>query len=139
MMKHEFEKRIGNEISDKVYETVELVYNWHPAIDAIKGKDQMATIYKTGGVTLINEMVETARMMESLDGERRALVLKMEELGRREELIARGDLSEERCRSDVERMLDESESPEQWYLAKAFLKSKYGEELTYRIIKEVEA
>lgn len=29
MMKHEFEERVGGEISDQNYEIIETVYTWH--------------------------------------------------------------------------------------------------------------
>ena len=53
MMKHEFEERVGVEISDREYELIETVYTWHPAISEAGGKDQIATLYKTGGMPLI--------------------------------------------------------------------------------------
>lgn len=39
MMKHEFEERVGGEISDQNYEIIETVYTWHPAINEVGGKD----------------------------------------------------------------------------------------------------
>ena len=50
MMKHEFEERVGVEISDREEELIETVYTCHPAISEAGGKDQIATLYKTGGM-----------------------------------------------------------------------------------------
>lgn len=56
MMKHEFEERVGGEISDQNYEIIETVYTWHPAINEVGGKDQIATLYETGGMPLIKSI-----------------------------------------------------------------------------------
>ena len=63
MMKHEFEERVGGEISDQNYEIIETVYTWHPAINEVGGKDQIATLYETGGMPLIKSMLEAANIM----------------------------------------------------------------------------
>ncbi|MFR2881303.1 MAG: hypothetical protein ACLTC8_10385 [Lachnospiraceae bacterium] len=61
MMKHEFEERFGSEISDQNYKIIETVYTWHPAIKGVDGKDQIATLYKTGGMPLIKSMLEARK------------------------------------------------------------------------------
>lgn len=47
MTKQEFQKRIGAEISQKDYSIVEHVYTWHPSISEVKGKEQIAELYKS--------------------------------------------------------------------------------------------
>jgi hypothetical protein len=69
MMKNEFEKLIGNPVSDEEYSTIEYVYAWHPAIDEVKGKSQIADLYMYYGMTVIEDMVERAGKMEKLEGE----------------------------------------------------------------------
>lgn len=98
MMKHEFEERVGGEISDQNYEIIETVYTWHPAINEVGGKDQIATLYETGGMPLIKSMLEAANIMMDLDKERRQAMRRMEEIRRRIETVASGDLTEEQCR-----------------------------------------
>ena len=100
MMKHEFEERVGGEISDQNYEIIETVYTWHPAINEVGGKDQIATLYETGGMPLIKSMLEAANIMMDLDKERRQAMRRMEEIRRRIETVASGDLTEEQCRRD---------------------------------------
>lgn len=138
MMKHEFEERVGGEISDQNYEIIETVYTWHPAINEVGGKDQIATLYETGGMPLIKSMLEAANIMMDLDKERRKAMRRMEEIRRRIETVASGDLTEEQCRRDAVGMFDKSNSPEEWGCARMFLATKYGEELASEIIEEVE-
>lgn len=56
MMQHEFEDRIGAELTPEEYKIVERVYTWHPAIPNVGGKDKLAEIYKLGGMELIEDM-----------------------------------------------------------------------------------
>lgn len=66
MMKAEFYKiadeLAGKEIhvNDLDWTTIEYVYTWHPAIDAVKGKNQIAYLYVNFGMSLINDMMNTA-------------------------------------------------------------------------------
>ena len=71
MTKQEFEERIGGEVRQKDYDIIEYVYTWHPAISNTEGKDQIATIYKMGGMCIIKDMQPTAKLMEELDAEKR--------------------------------------------------------------------
>ncbi|HBE85444.1 MAG TPA: hypothetical protein DDW53_08410 [Lachnoclostridium sp.] len=72
MMKPEFEKLIGKMVSDEEYSTIEYVYTWHPAIDDVNGKGQIADLYKYYGMTVIEDMMERAGKMEKLEGELKA-------------------------------------------------------------------
>lgn len=114
------------------------MYTWHPAINEVGGKDQIATLYETGGMPLIKSMLEAANIMMDLDKERRKAMRRMEEIRRRIETVASGDLTEEQCRRDAVGMFDKSNSPEEWGYARMFLATKYGEELASEIIEEVE-
>lgn len=61
MLKSEFEKMTDSEeISDRDYEAVENVYMYHPAIDDIKGKEQIVYLYKEFGMTVIKDMEKRA-------------------------------------------------------------------------------
>lgn len=64
MMKHEFEERIGAELTPEQYEIVERVYTWHPAIPNVGGKDKLAELYKLGGMDLIEDMDNRAYARE---------------------------------------------------------------------------
>jgi len=67
MMKQEFEKLIHAEISDEDYRTIEYVYTWYPTISETNGKDQIADLYLSFGMPIIEDMVERAGQMENLD------------------------------------------------------------------------
>ena len=64
MMKHEFEERIGAELTPEQYEIVERVYTWHPAIPNVGGKDKLAELYRLGGMPLIEDMDNRAYARE---------------------------------------------------------------------------
>lgn len=64
MMKHEFEERIGAELTPEQYAIVERVYTWHPAIPNVGGKDKLAELYKLGGMPLIEDMDNRAYALE---------------------------------------------------------------------------
>lgn len=83
-------------------------------------------------------MLEAANIMMDLDKERRQAMRRMEEIRRRIETVASGDLTEEQCRRDAVGMFDKSNTPEEWGYARMFLATKYGEELASEIIEEVE-
>ena len=67
MMQQEFETLIGTEVSKEEYDAIEFVYAWHPAISEVDGKQQIATIYKAGGMAVINDMHNRALMAKDID------------------------------------------------------------------------
>lgn len=67
MMKHEFEKRIGKTVSESDYRIIETVYTFHPAIDNVTGKDQIAEIYKICGMRVIRDMLPTAERAQEIE------------------------------------------------------------------------
>lgn len=67
MMKYEFEKIVGDSVSDEDYSTIEYVYTWYPNISETQGKDQIAKLYMDFGMPLIEDMVERSGTMEKLD------------------------------------------------------------------------
>ena len=66
MLKSEFQERINQPISDSGYSIAETVYTWHPAIDACKGKDQIAYLYINHGMRIIRDMLPTAEKSKEL-------------------------------------------------------------------------
>lgn len=66
MMKHEFESRIGAEVSPEEYKIIEHVYTWHPSIPNVGGKDVLAQLYKLGGMIVIMDMDGSASAAESI-------------------------------------------------------------------------
>lgn len=79
-MKCEFEERIGGEVRQSDYDIIEHVYTWHPTISNIDGKEQIAMLYKMGGMCLIKDMQPTAKLMEELDAEKRKVERKLKEI-----------------------------------------------------------
>lgn len=80
MTKQEFETRANTKVIHADYEIIEYVYTFHPAIDEVKGKDQIAELYNLGGMRLMKDMVPTAKKMEQYEGQRRALQLELQDL-----------------------------------------------------------
>ena len=64
MMKQEFEALIGREVTPEEYGEIEYVYNWHPAIPEVAGKNRIAELYKAGGRGLIQAMTDEAAQAE---------------------------------------------------------------------------
>lgn len=60
MMKEEFEKFVGETVSNEDYNVIETVYIWHPSISEVSGKDQISSIYRQFGMPVIHDMLETA-------------------------------------------------------------------------------
>lgn len=53
MQKHEFEERIESAVSDEDYKLIEFVYQFHPVIRNVSGKDEVAELYKSFGMALL--------------------------------------------------------------------------------------
>jgi hypothetical protein len=64
MEKSEFEERIGKEISGEHYKIVETVYSYYPGITDMKGKDQVADLYKQFGIIIFADMLRRAGALE---------------------------------------------------------------------------
>ena len=66
-MKSEFEKLTGACVNDDTYRVIEYVYMYHPVIDPVKGKQQIADLWKIGGFGLMADMIPTAKRAEKLE------------------------------------------------------------------------
>lgn len=78
MLKSEFETMTDSEeISNRDYEAVENVYMYHPAIDDIRGKEQIVYLYKEFGMTVIKDMEKRAlqykRTINSINAHERSI------------------------------------------------------------------
>ena len=63
MTKEEFLSRIKDKkayISNEMWENIQTVYTYHPSIDAVYGKDDIATLFDIGGTRIIKDMLPTA-------------------------------------------------------------------------------
>jgi hypothetical protein len=48
------------DISSDDFDAINMVYAWHPMISDTKGKAEIATLYRQGGMGIINNMLATA-------------------------------------------------------------------------------
>ena len=69
MTKEEFEKLAGVQVTPEDYKDIEFVYTWHPSISETDGKRQIATLWNIGGLRLIWDMKDTARIAMNLEKE----------------------------------------------------------------------
>ena len=69
MNRQEFLDRIKstNIPTPEQYSEIEYVYTWHPCINEVTGKDQIATLWDVGGIRLIRDMMPTAQKAEALE------------------------------------------------------------------------
>ena len=74
--------------TEEEFELIQFVYNYHPSIHPVGGKDQIAMLYSTFGMRIIHDMHDTAKAAESLDKERLRLQNKLREIQRKEEELA---------------------------------------------------
>ena len=74
--------------NDSEFDTIQFVYNYHPAIHPSEGKDQIAMLYSTFGMRIIMDMLDTAQQAELIESERRQLKNRLRELEREEEELA---------------------------------------------------
>ena len=71
---------------DNEFEKIQFVYDYHPSINPVNGKDQIAMLYSTFGMRIIMDMLDTAQQAELIESERRQLKNRLRELEREEEL-----------------------------------------------------
>ncbi len=77
MMKCEFEKLFGSEVSQEDYELYEIIYRDYPGI---KDKQHIVDLVKIGGKSVIQDMLPKARMMKILEDTVREKKEKREEI-----------------------------------------------------------
>ena len=73
---------------DNEVEKIQFVYDYHPSIIPVNGKDQIAMLYSTFGMRIIMDMLDTAQQAELIESERRQLKNRLRELEREEEELA---------------------------------------------------
>lgn len=137
MNKQEFEQRIKSSVTDEEYKEIEYVYTWHPAISETAGKEQIASIYKAGGILVIKGMKELAKMMEKLDAEKREMQNRLSRIQDRINAVSVGDLDYEYCLSDLEKAFDASDNEKTYSKSIAALEEKYGKTTVQQARKEM--
>lgn len=60
MIKEEFRDLVGLEVSDEDYAVIEKVYQFHPSISEVSGKEEVAKLYKSFGMSVFYDMLPRA-------------------------------------------------------------------------------
>ena len=90
-MQNEFEKLVGHRIENADYKVIEYVYMNHPVISNVTGKQQIADLYKIGGMAIIKDMVKTAKTAEAIERKIRDLESDLNALKGELEYLRDGD------------------------------------------------
>lgn len=69
MEKKEFEEMVGQVVSDEDYKIIETVYQHHPVIRDVSGKEEVAELYKSFGITIFYDMITRARKFQDLESQ----------------------------------------------------------------------
>lgn len=80
MQKAEFEERIEGQVSDEDYKLIEFIYQWHPVIRNVSGKDEVAELYKSFGMALFRDMEPRAKKAKEVEEKMTSCRLKIETL-----------------------------------------------------------
>ena len=67
MLANEFVSLTGYQPSAEEWQTINLVYTFHPMIPDVGGKEKLASLFVLGGVGLLRDMEPTAREAADLD------------------------------------------------------------------------
>lgn len=65
MLKHEFEKRLGREITLREWDQIENIYMLYPAINGNDEKQAYVLMFKTFGMRIFNDMGTRVREIEA--------------------------------------------------------------------------
>ena len=60
MIKEEFRDLVGLEVSDEDYAVIEKVFQFHPSISEVSGKEEVAKLYKSFGMSVFYDMLPRA-------------------------------------------------------------------------------
>lgn len=137
MMKAEFEKLIGKEVSNADYQVINHVYTFYPSISETDGKQQIASFYNLGGMPLIRNMVECADIMQDLEIEQLKAQLQLNRIKERIENVRKNGIKEELCRRELLDAFDRTDTIEAWDFMKSFVVSHYSKEMVDRLVHEL--
>ncbi len=84
MNKAEFTDRViglkYEDLSEEDFDAINMVYAWHPMIPIVNGKDEIADLYKKGGMGIIKNMLPTAHELQMHEGNLQKNTVAMERL-----------------------------------------------------------
>lgn len=94
MQKREFEKMIEQPVSDAEYKVIETVYQWHPSVKEVSGKEEVAELYKSFGMAIFHDMLPRAEKNRELESKLRHAQAEMERIKEEMEELSRGNAPE---------------------------------------------
>ena len=90
MTREEFNERVTKQVTVQEYKIIDFVYNFHPAIDNVNGKNQIVMIYEHGGMQVIKDMESTANKGREMIKKMQALRYELDELSEAYKRLAYG-------------------------------------------------
>lgn len=94
MEKREFEKMIEQPVSDAEYKVIETVYQWHPSVKEVSGKEEVAELYKSFGMAIFYDMLPRAERNCELEKQLRHAQAAVEQIKGEMEELSRGNAPE---------------------------------------------
>ncbi len=94
MQKREFEEMIEQPVSDTEYRVIETVYQWHPSVKEVSGKEEVAELYKSFGMAIFYDMLPRAERNCELEKQLRHAQTEVERIKGEMEDLSRGNAPE---------------------------------------------
>ena len=94
MQKREFEEMIEQPVSDAEYKVIETVYQWHPSVKEVSGKEEVAELYKSFGMAIFHDMLPRAEKNRELESKLRHAQAEVERIKEEMEELSRGNAPE---------------------------------------------
>lgn len=94
MQKREFEEMIEQPVSDAEYRVIETVYQWHPSVKEVSGKEEVAELYKSFGMAIFHDMLPRAEKNRELERQFLHARAEMERIKAEMEELSRGNAPE---------------------------------------------
>lgn len=94
MQKREFEEMIEQPVSDEEYRVIETVYQWHPSVKEVSGKEEVAELYKSFGMAIFHDMLPRAEKNRELERQFLHARAEMERIKAEMEELSRGNAPE---------------------------------------------
>lgn len=94
MEKREFEKRIEQPVSDAEYKVIETVYQWHPSVKKVSGKEEVAELYERFGMAIFQDMLPRAEKNRELENQLRHKQAEAKQIRVEMEELSSGSISE---------------------------------------------
>lgn len=90
MIKKEFEDMIGQIISDRDYEIINKVYQFHPMVNEVSGKEEVAELYKSFGLAIFYDLLPRAERNCDLEKQLRFAQARVRHLEQEMEKLRQG-------------------------------------------------